>query len=215
MAVIKGCHLERPCFGEKQETTGWFPGKGPKRRPHKRLGRRFEEVAKAVWGSYCQLPMPLKLALAVRETAAGHRLGALEEWGGCTSPPFQCIPGGGGGACTDCACPMCHRVLRSRVHRPVPRPELEGRRLQWPRDMLRWAHRRWRVHVCLRVLGHRLWLPMPVGPFGRGTVARLPVSRGGAAGLGPCMRHPPAPPPPPPPRVLKDSGAGSATNKCP
>ena len=35
---------------------------------------------------------------------------------------------------------------------------------------------------------------------------------GGAAGPGPCMRPPPAPPPPP--RVLKDSGAGSATNKC-
>ena len=38
---------------------------------------------------------------------------------------------------------------------------------------------------------------------------------GGVAGPGPCMRPPPAPPPPPPPpRVLKDSGAGSATNKC-
>ena len=35
---------------------------------------------------------------------------------------------------------------------------------------------------------------------------------GGVAGPGPCMRPPPAPPPP---RVLKDSGAGSATNKCP
>ena len=31
---------------------------------------------------------------------------------------------------------------------------------------------------------------------------------GGAAGPGTCMR-------PPPPRVLKDSGAGWATNKCP
>ena len=39
-------------------------------------------------------------------------------------------------------------------------------------------------------------------------------THGGAAGPGPCMRPPPAPPPPPP-RVLKDSGAGSATNKCP
>ena len=39
-------------------------------------------------------------------------------------------------------------------------------------------------------------------------------SPGGAAGPGPCMRPPPALPPPPP-RVLKDSGAGSATNKCP
>ena len=35
-------------------------------------------------------------------------------------------------------------------------------------------------------------------------------SHGGAAGPGPCMRHPP-----PPLRVLKDSGAGSATSKCP
>ena len=43
-------------------------------------------------------------------------------------------------------------------------------------------------------------------------------THGGAAGPGPCMRHPPAPPPPlppPPPRVLKDSGAGAATSKCP
>ena len=36
---------------------------------------------------------------------------------------------------------------------------------------------------------------------------------GGAARPGPCMRPPPSPPPPPP-RVLKHSGAGSATNKC-
>ena len=35
--------------------------------------------------------MPLKLALAVRGTFAGHRLGALEGGGGCL-PPFQCIP---------------------------------------------------------------------------------------------------------------------------
>ena len=34
----------------------------------------------------------------------------------------------------------------------------------------------------------------------------------GVAGPGSCMRPPQ--PPPPPPRVLKDSGAGSATNKC-
>ena len=37
---------------------------------------------------------------------------------------------------------------------------------------------------------------------------------GGVAGPGPCMRPPSSPPPLPPPRVLKDSGAGSATNKC-
>ena len=36
----------------------------------------LEEVAKAVGGSYCRLQMPLKLALAVRGTVAGRRLGA-------------------------------------------------------------------------------------------------------------------------------------------
>ena len=67
-------------------------GKGPQRRPHRRLGRRLEGVAEAVGGGYCRLQMPLKLALGVRGTVAGHRLGALEGGGG-TSPPFQCIPG--------------------------------------------------------------------------------------------------------------------------
>ena len=52
--------------------------KGPQRRPQKRLDRRLEEVAKAVGGGYCRLQTPLKRASAVRETAAGHRLGALE-----------------------------------------------------------------------------------------------------------------------------------------
>ena len=40
-----------------------------------------------VRGGFCRLQMPLKLALGVRETVAGHRLGALE--------------GGGGGLTTD------------------------------------------------------------------------------------------------------------------
>ena len=35
----------------------------------------------------------------------------------------------------------------------------------------------------------------------------------GPAGPGPWMRPPPSPPPPP--RVLKDSGAEPATNRCP
>ena len=46
---------------------------GP-RRPQKRL----EEVVKAVGGGYCRLQIPLKPALGVRGTVAGHRLGALE-----------------------------------------------------------------------------------------------------------------------------------------
>ena len=53
-------------------------GKGPERRPQKRLGRRLEEVAKAVGGGYCRLQIPLKPALGVKGTVAGHRLGALE-----------------------------------------------------------------------------------------------------------------------------------------
>ena len=36
-------------------------------------------VAKAVGGGYCRLQILLKPALAVRETVAGHRLGALER----------------------------------------------------------------------------------------------------------------------------------------
>ena len=37
--------------------------------------RRLKEIAKAVGGSYCRLQMPLKLALAVRGSVAGHRYG--------------------------------------------------------------------------------------------------------------------------------------------
>ena len=65
-------------------------------RPQQRLGRRLEEVAKAVGGGYCRLQMPVRLALGVRGTVAGHRLGALEGGGG--TPPFQSIAGGAGGA---------------------------------------------------------------------------------------------------------------------
>ena len=53
-------------------------GKVPRRQSQKRLGRRLEEVAKAVGGGYCRLQMPLRPALGVRGTVAGHRLGALE-----------------------------------------------------------------------------------------------------------------------------------------
>ena len=68
--------------------------KGPQRRPQKRFDRRLEEVAKAVVGYYCRFQMPLKLAVAVRETVSGHRLGALERVGGYV-PPLQCIPATG------------------------------------------------------------------------------------------------------------------------
>ena len=74
-------------------------GKGPRRRPRRRLGRQLEAVAEAVGGRYCRLQMPLRLALDVRGTGAGHRLG---PWGGVAGthtspyrghlPPFQSIP---------------------------------------------------------------------------------------------------------------------------
>ena len=70
-----------------------FEGRGRQSWPQRRLGRRLEEVAKAVGGGYCRLQMPLKLALGVRETVAGHRLGALE---GATSPPSNASLVGGG-----------------------------------------------------------------------------------------------------------------------
>ena len=47
-----------------------------------RFDRRSEEEAEAVGGGYCRLQMPLKPALAVRGTVAGHRPGALERGGG-------------------------------------------------------------------------------------------------------------------------------------
>ena len=72
---------------EDPPTRDALEGKGPQRRPQKRLGRRLEGVAKAVGGGYCRLQTPLKLALAVRETVAGHRLGALPGGG---------VPPGGG-----------------------------------------------------------------------------------------------------------------------
>ena len=63
-------------------------GKGPQRRPQKRLDRRLEGVAKAVGGGYCRLQMPLKLALVVRKTVAGRP----GRGGGVYLPRFQCIP---------------------------------------------------------------------------------------------------------------------------
>ena len=72
-------------------------GKAPPRQPPKPLGRRLEEVAKAVGGGYCRLQIPLRLALGVRRTVAGQRLGALEG-AGATSPPSNASLWGGGGA---------------------------------------------------------------------------------------------------------------------
>ena len=64
--------------------------KGPHRRPPAAVRQAVGGGCRGGWGGYCRLQMPLRLALGVRGTVAGHRLGALE--GGGTSPPFQCIP---------------------------------------------------------------------------------------------------------------------------
>ena len=56
-----------------------------------------KEAPEAVGGGYCRLQMPLSLALAARETVAGHRLGALEAGGGGGDPPLSMHPWWGGG----------------------------------------------------------------------------------------------------------------------
>ena len=76
-------------------------GKGPQRRAQQRLGRRLEEVTKAVGGGYCRLQMPLRLALGVRGTVAGRRLGRPGGGGG-DLPPLQCIAGRGPVMPLDC-----------------------------------------------------------------------------------------------------------------
>ena len=65
---------------------GCIRRQGSQRRPQEWWVRRLEEVAEAVRGGYCRLQMPLKLALGVRETVAGRRLGALLGGGGYPSP---------------------------------------------------------------------------------------------------------------------------------
>ena len=50
---------------EGGQSMAALEGKGPQRRPQKRLDRRLVEVAKAVGGGCCRLRMPLQLALGV------------------------------------------------------------------------------------------------------------------------------------------------------
>ena len=83
----RGCHVSESPDTRCRTLRGRdaLKAKAPQRRPRRRLGRRSEEVAKAVGGGYCRLQMPVSLALGVRETVAGHRLGVLE--GGRAPPP--------------------------------------------------------------------------------------------------------------------------------
>ena len=80
-----------------QRTGGWgcIRRDGASETAPEALDRRLEEVAEAVGGGYCRLQMPLKLALGVRGTVAGHWKGALKGGGG-VPPPLPTHPGGGG-----------------------------------------------------------------------------------------------------------------------
>ena len=74
--------------GHRRRPRDALEGEGPQRRPQRRLGRRLEEVAKAVRGGYCRLQLSVtKLEPAVRETVAVHRLRALEGGGGVGTRP--------------------------------------------------------------------------------------------------------------------------------
>ena len=86
--VVCVCGCGVCCAGVGRYPRDALDGKGPQRRPQKRLGRRLEEVAEAVGGGYCRLQMPL--ALGVGGTVAGHRLGALERGRGGGLPMNPC-----------------------------------------------------------------------------------------------------------------------------
>ena len=119
-------HPPSPSARRQGDDHGWtglggggrdaLEGKGRQSRPLRRLGRRLEEVVKAVGGGYCRLQMPLKLALGVRGTVAGRRLGALEGGGGGYLPPFQCIPRGWGHSVDRCRplSPLCPPLSEQR-----------------------------------------------------------------------------------------------------
>ena len=149
-------------------------GKAPQRRPQRRLGRRLEEVAKAVGGGYCRLQMPLRLALGVRGTVAGHRLDALE--GGLPSPPPNALVGASGccpgfqGETVSFTCPQTagRRPLEGRAPRGT-KPSQEVRMGPWSR----------RSQVLLRPPG----VPPPPAP---------------ANASHECSSHVMSPPPPPP-----------------
>ena len=94
-SAVQGCH---PGRGGAAVCRGASEGKGPQRPSQRRLGRRLEEVAKAVGGGYCRLQMPLRLALVVR---GGQWLGiGWAPWRGLPPHhPMHPSGGGGGGSC--------------------------------------------------------------------------------------------------------------------
>ena len=94
-------------------TRDALEGKGSQGPPRRRLDGWLQEGAKAVGGGYCRLHMSLRLALAIRGTVAGHRLGigwvpppasnasllSTSVWHRCRfmQPPTPCSPTGARG----------------------------------------------------------------------------------------------------------------------
>ena len=161
-------------------------GKGPQRRPRKRLGRRLEEVAKAVGGGYCRLQMPLRLAVAVGGTVAGVRLGALEGVG-VTSPPSNASVGPPSTLVALCC------ALRGAASEQVRQARLRPGRVAagaHPLQPLHPLHAKQQVQPRgLQVVDH-LHVPSldpPQHPRGRG-VSRAPEGGARRRELGP-LRH--------------------------
>ena len=143
-------------------------GKGLPRRPQRRLGRRLEEVAKAVAGGYCRLQMPLRLALGATEAVFGPRLGALEGGRGGNFSPFQCIPGPCfASASIPTPVPGFSRLRKSRGHvTRYPPPVLQPASSQLGRPVVTPGRPPHDVPPARRI----------VGVFGKTEANRTPVS---------------------------------------
>ena len=141
--------------------------KGPQRWPQRRLDRRLEEVAEAVRGGYCRLQMPLKLALGVRGTVAGHGPGALEGRGGDGAPTLPMHPCSGGHlSCACLSCPPCTvrdsqagcPPLRGCVEPTLYAPDTTGRHLTPPSAHGGFASQKANIHTYI----HRKIPPPPL-----------------------------------------------------
>ena len=119
-------------------------GKGPQRRPQRRVDKRLEEAAKAVGGGYCRLQIPLKPALTARGTpkwrvSAGGAKGrsSVQFWtpgpamqagvqraGGILNSPFHsehcgyACGGRGGKICFDHSSQMNNCRVFRQTHNP-------------------------------------------------------------------------------------------------
>ena len=152
-----------------------------------------EAVRQAVGGGYCRLQMPLKPALALRETRLGAGW-ALWKRGGGYLPPFQCIPG-------FTPFPSCFQairppaiplLLRPAEAPPPPHPHLVVAAVPGP------AHPPWLPLYHLTTTNHQ--------QIGHCYLCRSPVET--PSSLFPFPRDPP-------PRSQDHSSCGTAGGKGP